>query len=146
MKIIIMLGIIFVWNIQPYIIIIRLILITLVYSMFIYIRIGSFWNRYILMLVLISGVLVLFRYIARLIPNERFEYLKLLYIRIIIYLIFISKYIYLYIYKLDVRIYLLKMWKMSVNLYNIYLVLFLLRIIIMVVWLRSIDGGAVRNI
>lgn len=145
MKIIVMLGLIFVWNVQPYIIIIRLIIITLGYSIFIYIRIRRYWYRYILILVILRGVLVLFRYIASLIPNEKFEYIKLLYVRVFIYLILIIGFNQISIYWGDTRLLLFKMWNILINLYNLYLVLFLIRIIIMVVWLRNCDSGAIRN-
>lgn len=145
MKIIIILGLLFVWRVQPYLIIIRLMVITIIYSIYIYYGIGRYWYRYILVLVMIRGILVLFTYIARLIPNERFEYMRLIYIRLFIYIILLIKLKYKISYFGDRRFMVLKLWEISVGLYNLYIVLFLLIIIVIVVWLRNFDCGAVRN-
>lgn len=145
MKIIIILGLIFVWRVQPYIIIIRIIVITVGYSIYLYYRIGRYWYRYILVLVIIRGVLVLFRYIARLIPNERFEYLILIYVRLFVYFVILIKFKYGIIYFGDIRVIVLKIWEMIVRLYNLYIVLFLLIIMVIVVWVRNFGCGAVRN-
>lgn len=145
MKIIIMTGLIFVWSIQPYSIIIRLVIITLGYSIYIYCRIGRYWYRYILVLVVLRGVLVLFTYIASLVPNERFEYISLVYVSIFIYIIIIFGLRYKFIFYEDRRILILKVWEIVIRIYNLYLVIFLLVIILIVVWLRNFDGGAVRN-
>lgn len=145
MKIILILGLLFVWRVQPYSIIISLIIITLGYSIFLYYSIGRYWYRYMLILVIIRGVLVLFTYIARLIPNERFEYIGLMYVRLFIYLIIIAIMNYNMINYSDIRIILLKIWGILLGVYNLYLVLILLIVIVIVVWLRRVDDGAVRN-
>lgn len=146
MKIIIILGLIFVWRVQPYFIIIRIIIITMGYSIFIYYKMDRYWCRYILILVIIRGVLILFTYIARLIPNERFEYIRLIYVRLFICIFIIIGIKFERGYFEDMRIIILKIWEVLVRLYNLYFVIFLLIIMLMVVWLRNFGEGAVRNI
>ena len=145
MKIILLLGLMFVWRVQPYSIIVRLIIITLGYSIFVYYRIGRYWYRYILVLVIIRGVLVLFTYIARLIPNERFEYISLVYVSLFLYTVILLRIKYIVLYYSDIRKIVLKIWIILLGTYNLYLVIFLLLVIVIVVWLRNFDAGAVRN-
>lgn len=71
--ILILLTIIFIGRSQPIIIVIRLIFITLFYSYWVMKLIMRFWFRYALIMVMLSGVFVIFIYIASLIPNEEFE-------------------------------------------------------------------------
>jgi len=65
---------------QPVFIVRRLIVITLFYSFFIYKIIGSYWFRYLLLLVILRGVLVIFTYIVSLIPNESFEIYRIMFV------------------------------------------------------------------
>jgi len=69
-----------IWGVQPIIIVGRLILITLIYSLLIYLILGRFWYRFMLLLVILRGVLVIFTYISSLTPNERFELENLIYL------------------------------------------------------------------
>lgn len=133
-------GIIFVRRIQPIMIIRRLIIIILIYSYIIYIILGGYWFCYVLILVILRGVLVLFTYIVRLIPNESFENYNLIYIFILI--IIIGIFLYFYKYRIDyIRLFL---WKSYFGIFNLFIVRFLLGIILIVVWLRYLGYGAVR--
>nr|YP_010545526.1 NADH dehydrogenase subunit 6 [Parasteatoda cingulata]UYG23923.1 NADH dehydrogenase subunit 6 [Parasteatoda cingulata] len=140
-----MLGLMFVWSIQSYSMIVSLIMMTLGYSMFLYYSMGSYWYSYMLVLVMMSGVLVLFTYIASLIPNESFEYVGLVYASIFLSMIMMMKVNYSTNYNIDMSMILLKMWNLLLGMYNMYMVLFLLMIMVMVVWLSNFDVGAVRN-
>ncbi|KFM83479.1 hypothetical protein X975_20279, partial [Stegodyphus mimosarum] len=70
--------------------VIRIILVTLFNSILVYFSIGSYWYRYAFLLVLLTAVIVLFTYIARLCPNESFEYVGITLLLILIY-IYINK-------------------------------------------------------
>ena len=138
----VVLGVFFVRRIQPIFIVSRLIMIVLLYSYLVYIIIGGYWFRYALVMVMLRGVLVVFTYIARLIPNERFERYNLIYIMRILILIVGGFYIVEYMNKW--RIVSLGLWVSFVRTFNIFIIVFLLRIILVVVWLRYMKYGAVR--
>lgn len=137
----IIIGIFFVRRIQPIIIILRLIIIRIIYSFYIYIRIGGFWFRYLLLLVIIRGVLVVFTYIVSLFPNERFEIYNLI---IIIIVCLLRLYLVYEMCGLDYRYISLNIWFFYIGIFSLYLVRFLLIIIIIVVWIRCLNEGAIR--
>lgn len=142
MEILIFLLIIFfIRRIQPIIIIRIIILIVLLYSNLIYFMVGRYWFSYALVIVMLRGVLVLFTYIVSLIPNERFERYNLVYIFIFI-LFFIR--IYLYNIFIDESYMSLRLWCLYIRIFNLFITSFLLRIIIIVVWLRYLGKGAIR--
>lgn len=139
---IIILGLIFIRRMQPIFIVRRLILIILIYSYIIYIIMGGYWFRYALIIVMLSGVLVVFTYIVSLIPNERFENYNLLYMIGII--IFIVRIFYVWSYELKYGIIRLRLWRNFFRIFNIFMVSFLLTIILIVVWFRYVGCGALR--
>lgn len=139
---IIVIGIFFITRIQPIFIIIRLIFIVLLYSYIIYIIMGGYWFGYVLVLVMLRGVLVVFTYIVRLIPNERFERFNLLII-ITVILIFIGGY-YILVYELKFGMISLTLWRTFFGIFNIFMIGFLLIIILVVIWLRYMGRGALR--
>lgn len=138
----ILIGLIFIRRIQPIFIVRSLILIVLLYSYIIYIIIGSYWFRYALVIVILRGVLVVFTYIVRLIPNERFENYNLLYIIGII--IFLIGRFYVWIYDIKMGVISLNLWRRFFGFFNIFIVVVLLGIILVVVWLRYMGFGALR--
>lgn len=103
---------------------------------------NGYWFRYVLVLVILRGVLVVFTYIVRLIPNERFERFNLL--RIIVLLFMIMGRYYIWIYELKFGFISLTLWITFFGIFNIFMIGFLLIIILMVVWLRYIGRGAIR--
>lgn len=137
-----MMGFLFVGRLQPMFIVRRLILIILFYSYVVNIFIGGYWFRYALIIVILRGVLVVFTYIVRLIPNERFERYNLLYLLGIIIFVIRGYYIYIYNYKL--RLYRIRLWGSYISIFNIFIVIFLLIIILIVVWFSYIGRGALR--
>lgn len=139
---IVILGIFFVGRIQPIFIIRRLIFIVLLYSYLIYMIMGRYWVGYILVIVILRGVLVVFTYIVRLIPNERFERFNLLGIIFILFII-VGRY-YVWIYELKFGIISLFLWESYLGVFNIFIIRFLLMIMLVVVWLRYIGRGALR--
>lgn len=118
-----------------------LILITLIYSFFLFIFIGVYWFRYALVIVMLRGVLVVFTYIVRLFPNERFEIYSIIYIILFMFLFFRRGYI---VYGGDCRIVSINLWVRYVSMFNLFLVVFLLRIMLIVIWVRELSEGAVR--
>lgn len=139
---IVVLGLIFIRRMQPIFIVRRLILIILIYSHIIYIIIGGYWFRYALIIVMLSGVLVVFTYIVSLVPNERFENYNLLYIMGII--MFMIRIFYVWSYDLKYGIISLSLWRSFFRIFNIFIVSFLLTIMLIVVWFRYIGCGALR--
>lgn len=136
-----LLGIFFLIRFQPLFIVRRLILITLIYSFIIYSSLGTFWFRYILLLVIIRGVIVLFTYIVRLIPNESFEIYGLIMFFSFMILIFLG---YNISFLIDIRIIRVNLWITLLRIFNLILISFLLVIILLVVYLRYIEEGAFR--
>lgn len=139
--IIIVIGLLFIRRIQPLIIIRTLIIIVLFYSYLIYNIIERYWFSYALVIVILRGVLVIFTYIVRLIPNERFENYNLIFVIFLIFLFF-GFFIYKYVFDLSYNS--LSLWGSRISLFNIFVVSFLLRIILIVVWIRYLSKGAVR--
>ena len=141
MEIVIVLGLIFVRRVQPIMIVLRLMIVTLIYSVKIMEIVGRYWFRYMLVLVIMRGILVIFTYIARLIPNEEFEILGL--VNFIIILILISKKEEFFVIE-ERRIMSLKIWEVWLLGLNIYLVLYLLIIMVIVVWVGGRGGKSLR--
>lgn len=136
-----MIGLFLVSTIQPIVIITIIIIIVLIYSYIIYISVMRYWFRYIFVIVILSGVLVIFTYMTRLIPNERFENYNLLYIFIFI---IITIAVYEYTYREDTSLVSLNIWNIWFGNINIFILVVLLIIILMVVWFRYINEGSLR--
>lgn len=139
---IVLLGMLFIMRIQPIFIVRRLILIVLIYSYLLYIIMEGYWFGYALVMVILRGVLVVFTYIVRLVPNERFESYNLVYIIGIIILLIEGFYVWIYDFKY--RIITLRLWNNFFSIFNIFIISFLLIIILIVVWFRYIGYGALR--
>lgn len=136
-------GLIFIRRMQPIFIIRRLILVVLIYSYIIYIIIRGYWFRYALVIVILRGVLVVFTYMVRLIPNERFENYNLLYMMGII--MFLIGNFYIWMYDVKIGMISLNLWRRFIGIFNIFIIRILLGIILVVVWLRYIGCGALRG-
>ena len=141
MEIILLLGLIFIRRIQPIMIVLRLIIVTLIYSVRILELIGSYWYRYLLVLVVIRGVLVIFSYIARLIPNEEFEILRLINFIIVGIIVFERR---VFSFANDLREISFKIWEVWIIGVNIFIVVYLLVVMVIVVWLRGKEGQSLR--
>lgn len=128
-------------RIQP-LIIIRLILgVVLLYSLDIYYESMRFWFGYILMLIVLRGILVVFTYIIRLVPNERFEYFSILIIFFVVVFFFINgKFIIID----NQRLLSVLLWEGLIRGYILYLGGFLLRIMVIVIFLSRVVDGAFR--
>lgn len=141
MKMVFLFGVIFVVRFQPMFIVRMLIVITLFYSYIIYRIIGTFWFRYVLLMVILRGVLVVFTYIVTLIPNESFEIYRLVVFTILIVLLIIT---WINYYNEDYRIITINLWITYIRVISLFLVGFLLSIMLLVVSLRYVNDGAFR--
>jgi hypothetical protein len=134
-------GVFLVRRLQPIIIITIIIIIVLMYSYFVYISIIGYWFSYILVIVILRGVLVIFTYIIRLIPNELFENYNIIYIYIFLIMRIIS---YEYILNEINELISLIIWISWYGILNIFIVSFLFIAILIIVWLRYRNEGAIR--
>lgn len=135
------LGVFLIRSLQPIIIITIIIIIVLIYSYFVYISMIGYWFSYILVMVILSGVLVVFTYIVSLIPNELFENYNIIYM----YILFIGGVVsYEYILKEINELISLITWVSLYGIFNIFIVSFLFIVILVVVWLRNYNEGAIR--
>lgn len=141
MKISILLGVIFVVSIQPLVIIRIILIIVLLYSLDIYYESIRFWFGYILILIVLRGVLVIFTYVIRLIPNESFEFFSFLIMGLRLLILFIRK---SFIILDNQRLFRILLWEGFIRGFIIYLGILLLIIIIIVIFLRRMTEGALR--
>lgn len=131
----------FVLRFQPVFIVIILIIITFLYSYIIYKVIGTFWFRYILLIVMLTGVLVVFTYIVTLIPNETFEVYGLVFLFILVGLFIV---VWINYYNDSLELVSIGLWSTYLSFFRLFLVRFLLGVILMVVSLRYINDGAFK--
>lgn len=101
----------------------------------------GYWFSYALVIVILRGIIVVFTYIVRLTPNERFERYRLIILFIVIFFITIG---WDYVINNSITYLCLTLWLWYVRFYNLFIVRFLLRIMLIVVWFRYINEGAVR--
>lgn len=142
--ILILLTIIFIGRSQPIIIVIRLIFITLFYSYWVMKLIMRFWFRYALIMVMLSGVFVIFIYMASLIPNEEFEIYGIGIFIIFIFIIVVWKYGGVGEEILEwVR---LNLWLSYLGGVLVFLGVVLFIVILIVIWVRCKGGRALRVI
>lgn len=119
-----------------------LILLVVIYSLNIYWISNRFWFGYILILVILSGVLVIFSYVLSLCPNERFEFFSLVFlISIFIWYFFVEEKFNVI---RDFSFLSNFLWEGVNRIFNIYLVFFLLGVIIIVVYVSCPKIGALR--
>lgn len=142
LKIVIFLGIIFIWGSHPLLIIGGLVILVLATFLYLYYRLTRFWVGYLLVLVILRGILVIFSYILRLIPNLAFEEFNL-FIPILM-LIFILYSFLDKIYLSDLRSYCYVIWSNEIGIITFYLVRLLLLLIVIVLFLRIIRKGSLR--
>nr|QHH25571.1 NADH dehydrogenase subunit 6 [Argiope ocula] len=142
MKMVVMLGVMFVLSIQPMMVISSLIFTVLLYAMFLYWNVGSFWFSYMIILVLMSGVLVVFTYMMSVLPNESFEVSSL--VMLVLGIIMMYKYSGFEEFMSNISLGSMKIWGNLTLVWSMFLVLYLLVVMIMVVWVSMMEKGAVR--
>nr|YP_009562243.1 NADH dehydrogenase subunit 6 [Cheliceroides longipalpis]QAU56489.1 NADH dehydrogenase subunit 6 [Cheliceroides longipalpis] len=142
MMMLMLMGMLFVSSMQPMFMVSSLIIIILMYSLYIYMNMGGYWFGYALMMVMLSGVLVIFTYMASLSPNDSFENYNIMYMLIFMMMFIGSYYILMYEYKFSIIS--LMLFKSFFGLFNVFMISFLLMIMLMVVWLSYMMYGALR--
>nr|WIM51599.1 NADH dehydrogenase subunit 6 [Corythalia opima] len=140
--VVVVLGMLFIGSIQPMFMISMLILIVVMYSYIIYSVMGGYWFSYAMVMVMLSGVLVVFTYMVSLIPNESFESYNLLYMMGLV--MFLVEMYYMWMYDLKWGLMSLELWMSYFSVFNVFMVGFLLCIMLVVVWLSYIGCGALR--
>nr|YP_009240935.1 NADH dehydrogenase subunit 6 [Neoscona adianta]ALF63169.1 NADH dehydrogenase subunit 6 [Neoscona adianta] len=136
------LGMLFVLSIQPMMVISSLIIIVLMYSMYLYWSLSSFWFSYMVILVMMSGVLVVFTYMMSVLPNESFEVSSLM--MLVLGIVFLYKNTLYNDFIQDVSLSSMKIWVGVTMLMSLFLVVYLLFIMIMIVWVSMMEWGAIR--
>nr|YP_009744385.1 NADH dehydrogenase subunit 6 [Oxyopes hupingensis]QIE13338.1 NADH dehydrogenase subunit 6 [Oxyopes hupingensis] len=141
MSLIFLLGVFFLVSLQPVFMVSILIFMTLFYSYLIYEVIGSFWFSYMLLMVMLSGVLVIFTYMVSLIPNESFEIYNLMVLLSFMMMVFIK---WSGLYKMDMSVISMDLWVSYLGLFSFFLVSFLLGIMLLVVVMSYMSEGSFR--
>nr|YP_009040719.1 NADH dehydrogenase subunit 6 [Argiope bruennichi]AIA77331.1 NADH dehydrogenase subunit 6 [Argiope bruennichi] len=138
----VMLGVLFVLSIQPMMIISSLIFTVLLYAMYLYWNLSSFWFSYMVILVLMSGVLVVFTYMMSVLPNESFEVSSL--VMLVLGIIVLYKYSGYEDFIQNISISSMGIWGSVTLVSSMFLVIYLLAMMVMIVWLSMMEKGAIR--
>nr|YP_009107079.1 NADH dehydrogenase subunit 6 [Oxytate striatipes]AIT96926.1 NADH dehydrogenase subunit 6 [Oxytate striatipes] len=136
-----LMGVFFVISFQPLFMVSSLILITLMYSYLIYKITGTFWFSYILLMVMMSGVLVVFTYMVSLIPNESFEIYSLMFFFSFLMMMLLN---FNFFFLSDMSFISMNLWMTELSYMNLFLVSFLLVIMLLVVYMSYMEEGAFR--
>nr|AUJ21384.1 NADH dehydrogenase subunit 6 [Tetragnatha macilenta] len=131
-----------IWGSHPILLMGGLVILVLSCMLYMYMMMNSFWMGYLLVLVMLSGVLVIFSYMLSLIPNLVFEEFVILFPLL---LIMFSSYLVLdSCFFLDLSCYLYSIWVMGMNLITTYLVVLLLLLMVIVLYLSIMSEGSLR--
>nr|AIW06235.1 NADH dehydrogenase subunit 6 [Araneae sp. MT-2014] len=136
-----LMGVVFASGIQPIMMVSVLIMIVLLYSKNMWELMGSYWFSYVLVMVMLSGVLIVFTYMVSLIPNESFETYNLIFLSMFIVMMMSEVY---GLYNNDKSVMVFNMWSSYLGIFNLFMVVYLLGVMIMVVWLSNLSEGAIR--
>nr|YP_009131530.1 NADH dehydrogenase subunit 6 [Argyroneta aquatica]AIL95164.1 NADH dehydrogenase subunit 6 [Argyroneta aquatica] len=142
MMMVIVLSVMFLGSMQPIMMVLSLIFILLLYSLFLYKLMVSFWYSYALVMVMLSGVFVIFTYMASLSPNEGFEIYSLIFLVLFMVIVFLNKKVV--IISLISDFVSLNLWVAYLGLFSLFLVVLLLSVMVMVVWVSMKAKGALR--
>nr|YP_010318771.1 NADH dehydrogenase subunit 6 [Asemonea sichuanensis]ULX45820.1 NADH dehydrogenase subunit 6 [Asemonea sichuanensis] len=137
----VLLSIMFLSSIQPIMMVSMMIMIVFMYSYMIYKVMGGYWFSYILLMVMLSGVMVIFTYMSSLYPNESFESYNLVYV--FMFMIFYTGMLILF-YNINHSYISIGVWSSWFSMFNLCLVIFLLSIMLIVVWMSYMGYGSVR--
>nr|YP_009161629.1 NADH dehydrogenase subunit 6 [Cyclosa argenteoalba]AKN58358.1 NADH dehydrogenase subunit 6 [Cyclosa argenteoalba] len=144
MKMVLLLGVMFILSNQPMMMISTLIFIILLYSLLMLWSLSSFWFSYMIILVLMSGVLVVFTYMMGVLPNESFEVSSL--VMIVMGLVLTYKYFEFDEFILDESMSSMMIWEGTMFIMSLLLVVYLLGMMVIIVWMSMMEKGAIRII
>lgn len=142
MKIVVFFRISLIWSSHPLMMMIGLVILLLYVFVFIYKNLLRFWVGFLLSIVILRGILVIFSYMLRLIPNIFFENSRIVFP--LVFLIIAGYFLPGEFINLDARGFTSKIWMTEFNLLTFYLVFFLLLLIVIVLFLRIMDKGSLR--
>nr|YP_009172227.1 NADH dehydrogenase subunit 6 [Cyrtarachne nagasakiensis]ALF36384.1 NADH dehydrogenase subunit 6 [Cyrtarachne nagasakiensis] len=142
MKMIVLVGMMFILSSQPMFLILSLIFLVMLYSLYMLWNLSMFWFSYMLVLVMMSGVLVIFSYMMSILPNESFEVSSLM-ILMLGMVIFLSGGEFLEFIQ-NTSLSSIMIWSGMMMMISMFLVIYLLFIMILVVWLSMMEWGAIR--
>nr|YP_010022218.1 NADH dehydrogenase subunit 6 [Oxyopes licenti]QOL12233.1 NADH dehydrogenase subunit 6 [Oxyopes licenti] len=140
-NLIFLLGVLFIISLQPVFMVSILIFITLLYSYLIYKVIGTFWFSYMLLMVMLSGVLVIFTYMVSLVPNESFEVVNLVILLSFMVSMFLNWGLN---FNNDMGIMSMDLWASYLGSFSLFLVIFLLAVMLLVVVVSCMTEGSFR--
>nr|YP_010352468.1 NADH dehydrogenase subunit 6 [Brachypelma albiceps]UIO59252.1 NADH dehydrogenase subunit 6 [Brachypelma albiceps] len=139
LKIMILMSVMFVMSSQPMSLIMMMVVMVFFYSLYMYMGSGTFWYSIVLLLVMLSGVMVVFSYMASMSPNNKFE----LWYSGVVMMMLVS-YEFWGWWQVDYTFFSMELWNLVVMVVNEFMVIFLLVIMLMVVWLSGWWNGPVR--
>nr|ACA62666.1 NADH dehydrogenase subunit 6 [Calisoga longitarsis] len=141
MMMVILLGIMFVGSSQPMSLVLLLIFVTLSYVLYLYVVMKTFWYSFVIMIVMLSGVLVVFTYMASMSPNEKFIWSGISLMILIV--VFLGVLVDGWGYPLSHVS--LKLWDGWTMLVVGWLISFLLVVMLMVIWVSEWGDMAARS-
>nr|YP_025746.1 NADH dehydrogenase subunit 6 [Cyriopagopus schmidti]AAP51156.1 NADH dehydrogenase subunit 6 [Cyriopagopus schmidti] len=139
LKMIVLMSLIFMISTHPMSLVMAMMVIVLMYSLEMYWSSGTFLYSMVLMLIILSGVMVIFTYMASMNPNEKFEFF---FVGMMIMLLF--SFYWGNEWKIMVTFEMLDMWNSSIMVVSEYLVSFLLVIMFMTIWISGWWYGPLR--
>nr|AUJ21337.1 NADH dehydrogenase subunit 6 [Tetragnatha cf. tincochacae DDC-2018] len=136
------LGVMFIWGSHPLLMMGGLVILVLMGFLYLYYELSSFWIGYLLLLVMLSGILVIFSYMLSLIPNLAFESFSMF-----IPLMFLCVSGHMYWNKfnvIDMSLYIYSLWASMLKYTTFYLVSLLLLLMVIVLYLSIMSSGSLR--
>nr|AUJ21375.1 NADH dehydrogenase subunit 6 [Tetragnatha versicolor] len=136
------LGMMFVWGSHPLLMMGGLVILVLMIFLYLYFSMMSFWVGYLLVLVMLSGILVIFSYMLSLVPNLSFEEFSLL--MPLVLFVFAGYSIMEKFYGGDISLYTYSIWVKNLSLMTFYLASLLLLLMVVVLFLSIMNKGSLR--
>nr|AKG65077.1 NADH dehydrogenase subunit 6 [Tetragnatha maxillosa] len=136
------LGVFIIWGSHPILMMGGLLVLVLSSLLYLYYNTLMFWGGYLLLMVMLSGILVIFSYMLSLVPNLAFGefsmFMPLLLGLILVYLE-MEKF-----YLMDFSLYIFSIWGGSFSMMTFYLVSLLLLLMVIVLHMSEMKKGSVR--
>nr|AUJ21356.1 NADH dehydrogenase subunit 6 [Tetragnatha sp. Rapa Nui] len=136
------LGMMIVWGSHPLLMMGGLVILVLMVLLYLYYNLMSFWVGYLLVLVMLSGILVIFSYMLSLIPNLAFEEFNL-FMPLLLF-IFAGYSIFENFYMGDMSMFVYMIWWGELSFMTFYLVSLLLLLMVIVLFLSIMGSGSLR--
>nr|AWN56283.1 NADH dehydrogenase subunit 6 [Goeldia sp. DPP-2018] len=133
--------ILFVGSVQPIMFMFGLMMVVLFYSFCVYLGMGSYWFSYGLVMVILSGVMVVFMYFLSFIPNEKFELYSMNLMMVFVVFMIVGVDV---VMMWDESFVSINLWDFWYSMVNVFLVIVLLVMMVIVVWLSNVNEGAIR--